>query len=207
MKDYLPFEWQELPGYKAGSLFYSARESAREHGYHSALWFSIIRLKDHWFNNWAQRVPWGGVRKWLQRKRGVKIGKNVHWGTNVVVDYPYPNFVQIEDGVSVSGNNYFLAHCKPLAYHENCSESYVAPIIVHKHAWIAINVTILPGVEIGEGSIISAGSVVSKDIPPFTVAKGNPAKVVADLAEVLRSNYTTEEFERILIERKNKYKI
>lgn len=153
------------------------------------------------------RVPWGGMRKWLQRQRGVKIGKNVHWGTHIVVDYPYPNFVVIEDGASISGNDYFLAHCKPLEYHANCSESYVAPVIVHKHAWIAVNVTVLPGVEIGEGAIVSAGSVVSKDIPPFTVAKGNPAKVVADLAEVLRDNYTAEEYEHIINNRKNKYKI
>lgn len=207
MKDYLPFEWQELPRYKAGSLNKTAKQSAIEHGYKSALWFALVRFKDHWFNNWAQRAPWGGFRKWLQRKRGVKIGDNVHWGTNVVVDYPYPNFVKVEDGASISGNDYLLAHCKPLEYHLNCSESYVAPVIVHKHAWIAINVTILPGVEIGEGAIVSAGSVVSKDIPPFTVANGNPAKVVADIAELVRSNYPTEEFERLLQERKKKYNI
>lgn len=207
MKDYLPLEWQELPRYESGSLFGSMRKSAREHGYSSFLWFGLVRLKDHWFNNWSMHVPWGGVRKWLQRKRGVKIGKNVHWGTNVVVDYPYPNFVVVEDGASISGNDYLLAHCKPLAYHEDCSESYVAPVIVHKNAWIAVNVTILPGVEIGEGAIVSAGSVVSKSIPPFTVANGNPAKVVADIAELVRKNYAPEDFERLLQERKKKYKI
>ena len=206
MKDYLPFEWQELPRYQAGSLKDTTRRSALEHGYHSSLWFGLIRLKDHWFNNWAQHAPWGGFRKWLQRQRGVKIGKNVHWGTNVVVDYPYPNFVKVEDEASISGNDYFLAHSKPLDYHACCTESYVAPIIVHKHVWIAVNVTVMPGVEIGEGAIISAGSVVSKDIPPFTVAKGNPAKVVADLAEILKNNYPEEEFERIMNERKTKYK-
>lgn len=207
MKDYLPLEWQELPRYESGSLSGSLKKSAREHGYRCALWFGLIRLKDHWFNNWSMRAPWGGVRKWLQRKRGVKIGKNVHWGTHVVVDYPYPNFVVVEDGASISGNDYLLAHCKPLAYHDGCSESYVAPVIVHKNAWIAVNVTILPGVEIGEGAIVSAGSVVSKDIPPFTVANGNPAKVVADIAELVRKNYAPEDFERLLQERKKKYKI
>lgn len=207
MKDYLPMEWQELPGYHSASLKDTIRSSAQEHGYKSAFWFGIIRLKDHCFNNWAQKAAWGGARKWLQRKRGVKIGRHVHWGTNIVVDYPYPNFVTVEDYASISGNDYFLTHCKPLEYHAGCSESFVAPIKVHKYAWIAINVTILPGVEIGEGAIVSAGSVVSKDIPPFTVAKGNPAKVVADLAEVLRSNYSSEEFERIMKERKIKYKI
>ena len=123
------------------------------------------------------------------------------------MDNTFPNFVVIEDGASISGNDYFLAHAKPLKYHTACAESFVAPIIVHKHAWIAINVTVLPGVEIGEGAIVSAGSVVSKDIPPFTVAKGNPAKVVADLADILRSNYPPEEIERLLQERKEKYRI
>lgn len=207
MKDYLPLEWQELPRYESGSLGSSLRKSAREHGYRCALWFGLVRLKDHWFNNWSMRAPWGGVRKWLQRKRGVKIGKNVHWGTHVVVDYPYPNFVVVEDGASISGSDYLLAHCKPLPYHEDCLESYLAPVIVHKNAWIAVNVTILPGVEIGEGSIVSAGSVVSKDVPPFTVANGNPAKVVADLAELVRKNYDPADFERLLQERKKKYKI
>ena len=207
MKEYLTLEWQELPKYEAASLLKTIRRSAREHGYRSALWFGIIRLKDHCFNNWAQKAPWGGVRKWLQRKRGVKIGKNVHWGTNIIVDYPFPYFVKVEDGASIAGNDYFLAHCKPLEYHAACSESFVAPIVVHKHAWVAINVTIMPGVEIGEGAIVSAGSVVSKDVPPFTVVKGDPAKVVADLAEVLRPNYPAEEFEKLLADRKKKYKI
>lgn len=207
MKENQPLEWRDLPRYEAASLFDSMRHSAREHGYKSFLWFGLVRLKDHWFNNWAMRAPWGGVRKWLQRKRGVKIGKNVHWGTHVVVDYPFPNYVVVEDGASISGNDYLLAHCKPLPYHEGCSESYVAPVIVHKNAWIAVNVTILPGVEIGEGAIVSAGSVVSKSIPPFTVANGNPAKVVADIAELVRKNYAPEDFERLLQERKRKYKI
>lgn len=207
MKDFLPLEWQDLPRYEADSLWGSMKRSAREHGYRSIIWFGIIRLKDHWFNDWSMRVPWGGLRKWLQRKRGVKIGKNVHWGTNVVVDYPFPNFVVVEDGASISGNDYLLAHCKPLEYHLDCSESYVAPVIVHRHAWIAVNVTILPGVEIGEGAIVSAGSVVSKDVPPFTVVNGNPAKVVADIAELVRKNYSPEEFERFLQERKKKFKL
>jgi acetyltransferase-like isoleucine patch superfamily enzyme len=72
---------------------------------------------------------------------------------------------------------------------------------------MAVNVTVLPGVEIGEGAIVSAGSVVSKDIPPFTVASGNPATVVADIARIVRRNYSKEEFDRLLQERKEKYKI
>ena len=207
MKDYLSLEWHEMPRYKSGSFSGSLRKSAKEHGYRSGLWYGLVRLKDHLFNNWSMRVPWGGLRKWLQRMRGVKIGKNVQWGTHIVVDYPYPYFVVVEDGASINGNNYLLAHCTPVSYFEDCAESYVAPVIIHTNAWIAINVTILAGVEIGEGAIVSAGSVVSKDIPAFTVANGNPARVVADIAELVRKNYAPEEFERLLQERKKKYKI
>ena len=207
MKDHLPLEWQALPGYESASFLKSLRRSAKEHGYRSALWFGLVRLKDHWFGNWAMHAPWGGFRKWLQRQRGVKIGKGVHWGTNVVADNTFPYFVVVEDGASISGNDYFLAHCKPLEYHAQCTESYVAPVVVHRHAWIAVNVPVLPGVQIGEGAIVSAGSVVSKDIPPFTVVQGNPAKVVADLAGIVGSNYDPDMFGKLLEERKKKYKI
>ena len=111
MKDIQPLEWRDLPRYEAASLFDSMRHSAQEHGYKSFLWFGLVRLKDHWFNNWSMRAPWGGVRKWLQRKRGVKIGKNVHWGTHVVVDYPYPNYVVYTQKAC----KFFIASCGIIA--------------------------------------------------------------------------------------------
>lgn len=54
------------------------------------------------------------------------------------------------------------------------------PIIIEDHVWIGANCIILPGVTIGNGSIIAAGSVVYNDIPPMVVAGGNPAKVIRD---------------------------
>jgi acetyltransferase-like isoleucine patch superfamily enzyme len=98
----------------------------------------------------------------------------------VTIDDVYPNFVVIEDGVSVAGDNFILTHNKPLEYHKHLSEAFVAPVIIKKNAWVAINVTILPGVTIGEGSIVAAGSVVTKDIPPFVLAGGTPAKVIKE---------------------------
>jgi hypothetical protein len=103
MKDHLPLEWQELPRYEAASLWKTMRRSAHEHGYRSFLWFGLVRLKDHWFNNWSMKAPWGGVRKWLQRKRGVKIGKNDVYR---FCDHGYN--VQ-EDGVYMK-RDYYEAH-------------------------------------------------------------------------------------------------
>ncbi|MET3879431.1 acyltransferase [Chitinophaga sp. OAE865] len=54
----------------------------------------------------------------------------------------------------------------------------VKPVIIADNVWIGTNVVILPGVTIGEGSVISANSVVHKDIPPMSIAGGNPAVVI-----------------------------
>ena len=56
-----------------------------------------------------------------------------------------------------------------------------APVVVKDKAWIGFNVSILKGVIIGQGAVIGACSVVTRDIPPFTLAAGNPAKVVRAL--------------------------
>lgn len=60
------------------------------------------------------------------------------------------------------------------------------PIKICSHAWIGMNCIILKGVTIGEGAIVGAGSVVTKDVPAWTVVGGNPAKVVKELPAELR---------------------
>jgi len=60
------------------------------------------------------------------------------------------------------------------------TQGFVAssPIVIEDDVWIGAGVTVLPGVRIGRGSVIGAASVVTKDVPPWTVAAGNPARVV-----------------------------
>lgn len=58
------------------------------------------------------------------------------------------------------------------------TESTGKPIVIEDNVWIGANTIILPGVRIGNGSIISAGSIVKNDIPPMVIGSGNPAKVV-----------------------------
>ena len=52
------------------------------------------------------------------------------------------------------------------------------PIVIEDHVWIGANCIVLPGVRIGRGAVVGAGSVVTKDVPPMAVAAGNPARVV-----------------------------
>lgn len=61
-----------------------------------------------------------------------------------------------------------------------------APIRICDYAWLGFDVLVLKGVTIGEGAIIGARSVVTKDIPPWTVAAGNPARVVKEIPSELR---------------------
>ena len=61
---------------------------------------------------------------------------------------------------------------------ENRSATYGRPIVIEDKAWIGINSTILPGIRIGYGAIVGAGSVVTKDVPPMTMVAGNPARFI-----------------------------
>jgi acetyltransferase-like isoleucine patch superfamily enzyme len=57
----------------------------------------------------------------------------------------------------------------------------VNPVKISDKVWIGLNTIILKGVEIGEGSVVAAGSVVTKSVPPWTVVAGNPAKVIREI--------------------------
>jgi acetyltransferase-like isoleucine patch superfamily enzyme len=72
---------------------------------------------------------------------------------------------------------------KGLNFIENKNWNVVksSPILIKSNAWIGMNCIILKGVTIGEGAIVGAGSVVTKDVPDWTVVGGNPAKVIREL--------------------------
>ena len=123
-------------------------------------------------------------RSFLERLRRVNIGKHVFIRKGTILDRVRPDLITIEDYVSLAGRIIVLTHSSPtLPLREILGpESHrIAPVTIKRGAWIAVNVVILPGVTIGECAIVSAGSVVNQDIPPYTVASGIPAKVTKEI--------------------------
>ena len=131
------------------------------------------------------------------KKLFAKTGENIIVDQNFWCDYGYniftgENFYMnhncvILDGAKVEfGDNVFIApNCcfytagHPIDYEtRNSGLEYAKPIKVGNNVWIGGSVAVLPGVTIGDNTVIGAGSVVNKDIPPNSVAVGNPCKVI-----------------------------
>jgi len=198
---------EKLPRYANATIVGTIIAYSKAYG-KNPLVYGFLRLKNHVLNMIAQWFPWNKARVRLQRWRGVKIGEHVHMGAYVFVDSLFPDYLEVGNYVTISGGyTYILTHNQPQEYFSGCFESYVDKVIIHEHAWICVGVTILPGVEIGEGACVAAGSLVNKDVPPLTLYGGVPAKFIKDLAPQLKHNYTHEKFSQIVEKRKQEYSI
>lgn len=92
--------------------------------------------------------------------------------------------IQIGDKTFIGPNCGFYTAIHPIKYRDRITERETAkPITIGKGVWIGGNVTILPGVKIGDRAVIGAGSVVVKDIPQDVVAVGNPCKVIKKIEQ------------------------
>ena len=172
---------RELNYHEERNFFTALRLSATEHGYNfpfPTFRFFGRRLLNHFLQIFAKNVPYSGFRIILQRMRGVTVEEKVHIGPSVFIDDVYPEYVKISKGASIAGFNTFLTHTKPLTYHDKIVKSTVDPIIIGESAWISIGATLLPGVKVGKGSIVAAGSVVTKDVPDNVMVAGVPAKII-----------------------------
>lgn len=123
------------------------------------------------------------VRNLFYRMAGVKIGEGSKIGATVDIDQSAPELITIGKNVWVTRGVMLLCHQRDLSEYEVGKavmdyELKYAPIVIKDGAHLGIGCIIMPGVTIGEGAIIGAGSVVTKDIPPYCVAVGAPAKVI-----------------------------
>ena len=92
--------------------------------------------------------------------------------------------VEIGDNTFIGPNCQFYTPIHPMDYKtRNTFLEWAKPITVGKNCWLGGSVIVLPGVKIGDGCVIGAGSVVTKDIPNDSVAVGNPAKVIRKIEQ------------------------
>ncbi|WP_026630354.1 acyltransferase [Dyadobacter alkalitolerans] len=107
----------------------------------------------------------------------VRIGNNSLIGLGNVIIGPITvgNNVILAQNIVASGLNHNYADIKQPIHQQGVS---VAPIVIEDDCWIGANTVITAGVRIGKHCVIAAGAVVTKNIPPYSVAVGNPARVI-----------------------------
>lgn len=124
-------------------------------------------------------------------------GKHCHWGNNVYANF---NLTMVDDTHIYVGDNTMLGPNVVLASagHPVLPElrekayQYNASVHIGKNCWLGAGVIVLPGITVGDNSVIGAGSVVTKDIPANVIAVGNPCKVLRPIGERDREYYFKE---------------
>lgn len=140
--------------------------------------------------NWAILEPVNPrkLRPAILRCIGCHVGKNVFIGDHIKIDSGHADLIYIEDHAHVAGGSRLLCHQRDLS-HYCVGDDYaklgyrLAPIHLKKGSLVGMESFIMPGVTIGEGAIVGAGSLVTKDVPAWTIAAGRPAKVVKQIPQ------------------------
>lgn len=155
----------------------------------------ISGIKNRVFQHLARFLPGAtSLRVLLHRWRGVKIGNDVWIGYDTVIETSSPKKVFIGNNVGIGMRSTIIAHFREMAKSDKENEKDFISVRIEDRATIGPGVLILPNVTIGEGSVVMAGSVVSKSVAPMTMVRGNPAKPVAKCGIPLTLRTSIKEF-------------
>ncbi|MGA1805300.1 sugar O-acetyltransferase [Rhizobium sp. HT1-10] len=117
----------------------------------------------------------------------ISLGENFYANVNLVIlDCAK---VTIGDSVFVAPNVHVCCAGHPLdVERRNKGLEYAYPVVIEDDVWIGAGAQILPGVTVGKGSVIAAGAIVIRDVPPMTLVAGNPARIIRKItdADVLK---------------------
>lgn len=146
------------------------------------LWW-LFKIAKNWVSLNRIHVS---VRPRIWKLTGCKVGKKVSIGYDVYYDVGNASFINIEDDVWIASRSLILCHKRDLKdynYGDDYNQlGYIKETVnLKKGCVVGMGSIIMPGVTIGQGAIIGAGSVVVKDIPAWTIAVGNPCKVVKQI--------------------------
>lgn len=143
------------------SLWYwtSARSPGRV-----ALNYLLMRL--------ARGMPSLRAKNWLYRRMGMRVGRNVSFGLETTVDIFFPDLIEVGDETIVGYGVTLLAH------EFLTRELRKGRVVIGKGVVLGANTTVLPGVTIADGTVVSAGSLVNRDVEGFV--GGVPARPLGD---------------------------
>ena len=136
----------------------------------------------------AKLLGAAGEGLWMEPPIHFAYGSNTYMGHHVYANF---NLTVVDDGECHIGNYCMFApnvvisttgHPVHPSFRDKGAQ-FSLPVVIKDHVWIGSNVTIMPGVTIGENSVIGAGSVVTKDIPANVVAAGVPCKVMREITD------------------------
>ena len=127
-----------------------------------------------------------GPGVWIEPPFQCDYGTQIHLGARVFINFQCVildcNTVTIGDDAALGPGVHIYAATHPLDPDERIKGPELArPVTLGAKTWIGGGAIILPGVTIGEGTTIAAGSVVTKDVPPYVLAGGNPCRVIRPL--------------------------
>ena len=149
------------------------------HVYKTVPFFKVV--KNFFFIQLARYTPFLGMKNWMYRTfLRMKVGEQTAFALMVMLDIMFPEKISVGRNTVIGYNTTILAH-------EYLIDEYrLGDVIIGDEVMIGANCTILPGVVIGDHAVVSAGTLVNKDVPEGSFVGGNPMRVI----------YTKEEFEK-----------
>ncbi|KHF41256.1 acyltransferase [Halalkalibacter okhensis] len=123
----------------------------------------------------ARYTPWIGVKNWLYRTfLRMKVGDETAVALMVMMDIMFPERITI-------GKNSIIGYNTTILAHEYLIKEYrLGNVVIGDEVMIGANTTILPGVTIGDGAVVSAGTLVYRDVPAGAFVGGNPMQVIRE---------------------------
>lgn len=152
----------------------------------SKFFMEITYFQKCFFHFLAMYIPNSHIKRFFYRLRGTKIGRHVDIAPGVFLEDFYPELITLQDNVDLGPNVIIVTHDSS----GNCVSSrditWTKNVIIENNVYIGAGAIILPGIRIGHHSIIGAGSVVTRNIPPYSVAYGSPAGVCMSTEDWLK---------------------